>query len=181
MRCRPYPPVMRIFTLEREQLLPGRPEEVFTFFADARNLEAITPPLLRFAVVTPGEIPMQVGTLIQYRLSLRGVGVNWLTSIQEWDPPWRFVDVQVRGPYALWHHTHEFAASDDGEATAMRDTVRYAVGFGLLGALAARAFVHRDVASIFDFRRDAVVPALAALSSGVDGAVPRDSSASRKR
>jgi ligand-binding SRPBCC domain-containing protein len=180
MRCRPYPSAMRIFTLEREQLLPGRPDEVFAFFADARNLEAITPPLLRFEVVTPGEIPMRVGTLIQYRLSLRGVGVNWLTSIQEWDPPWRFVDVQVRGPYALWHHTHEFAASDDGKATLMRDTVRYAIGFGPFGALAA-PFVHRDVASIFDFRRDAVVPALEALSSGVGRYSERGSLASRER
>jgi ligand-binding SRPBCC domain-containing protein len=169
---------MRIFTLEREQLLPARPDEVFPFFADARNLEAITPPLLRFEVVTPGEIPMRVGTLIQYRLTLRGVGVNWLTSIQEWDPPWRFVDVQVRGPYALWHHTHEFAAVADGGATIMRDTVRYAVGFGPFGALAARAFVHRDVASIFDFRRGAVV---AALSADAEGAAPRHSFASRER
>ncbi|MET0603944.1 MAG: SRPBCC family protein [Baekduia sp.] len=172
---------MRIFTLEREQLLPGRPDEVFAFFADARNLEAITPPFLRFTVVTPGEIPMQVGTLIQYRLTLRGVGVNWLTSIQEWDPPWRFVDVQVRGPYALWHHTHEFGASDDGKATIMRDTVRYAIGFGPLGPVAARAFVHRDVGSIFDFRRDAVVPALMALSSGVGDGARRGPLASRRR
>jgi ligand-binding SRPBCC domain-containing protein len=172
---------MRIFTLEREQLLPGRPEEAFPFFADARNLEAITPPLLRFEVVTPGEIPMQVGTLIQYRLMLRGIGVNWLTSIQEWDPPWRFVDVQVRGPYALWHHTHEFAAADGGKATIMRDTVRYAIGFGPFGAVAARAFVHRDVASIFDFRRDAVVPALTARSTGVGRGAERGSSASRER
>lgn len=162
---------MRIFTLEREQLLPGAPDEVFPFFADARNLEAITPALLRFEVVTPGAIPMRVGTLIQYRLTLRGIGVDWLTSIQEWDPPWRFVDVQVRGPYALWHHTHEFSAVDGGGSTLMRDTVRYAIGFGPLGALAARAFVHRDVASIFDYRRTAVIPALAALSAEAGGPV----------
>jgi ligand-binding SRPBCC domain-containing protein len=161
---------MHAFTLEREQLLPGTPEDVFPFFADARNLEAITPPLLRFEVVTPGEIPMRVGTLIQYRLTLRGIGVNWLTSIQEWDPPHRFVDQQVRGPYALWHHTHEFAATPDGKATIMRDTVRYAIGFGPFGALAARAFVHKDVASIFDFRRDAVVAELLAQRARVPGA-----------
>jgi len=153
---------MRIFTVEREQLLPGRPEEVFPFFADARNLEAITPPILRFEVVTPGAIDLRVGALIQYRLTLRGIGVNWLTSIQAWDPPHRFVDQQVRGPYALWHHTHDFAPTPDGNDTIMRDTVRYAVGFGPFGALAARAFVHRDVQSIFDFRRKAVVAALRA-------------------
>jgi ligand-binding SRPBCC domain-containing protein len=150
---------MQIHELVREQVLPGTPAAVFPFFADARNLEAITPPLLRFEVVTPGAIPMRVGTLIQYRLTLRGVGVNWLTSIQEWDPPHRFVDVQVRGPYALWHHTHEFAPYGDG-ATLMRDTVRYAIGMGALGRLAARAFVHRDISAIFDFRRDAVVEQL---------------------
>jgi ligand-binding SRPBCC domain-containing protein len=155
---------MRIFTLEREQLLPGRPQDVFPFFADARNLEAITPPILRFEVVTPGAIPMRVGALIQYRLTLRAIGVTWLTSIQEWDPPHRFVDQQVRGPYALWHHTHAFVEA--GASTLMRDTVRYAIGFGPLGALAARAFVHRDVAAIFDFRRDAVAVALSASGGG---------------
>jgi ligand-binding SRPBCC domain-containing protein len=153
---------MRVFTLRQQQLLPGRPDEVFAFFADARNLEAITPPLLRFEVVTPGEIPMRVGTLIQYRLTVRGIGLDWLTSIQDWDPPHRFVDVQVRGPYALWHHTHTFEPTPDRSGTLMSDTVRYAIGFGPLGALAARAFVHRDVARIFAFRREAVVGRLAA-------------------
>ncbi|WCB94226.1 hypothetical protein DSM104299_02956 [Baekduia alba] len=157
---------MRIFTLRREQTLPGAPGDVFPFFADARNLEAITPPLLKFAVVTPGEIAMEVGTLIQYRLKVHGIGVDWLTSIQEWEPPVRFVDVQVRGPYALWHHTHEFEAVDGGAATRMRDTVRYAIGFGPFGQLAARAFVHRDVAAIFEYRETAVLPA---LSAGADG------------
>jgi ligand-binding SRPBCC domain-containing protein len=152
---------MKIFTLQREQLLPGTPDEVFPFFADARNLEAITPPLLKFEVVTPGEIAMQVGTLIQYRLTLRGLGIDWLTSIQEWEPPHRFVDVQVRGPYQLWHHTHDFAPHPEG--TLMHDTVRYAIGFGPFGQLAARAFVHRDIQNIFDFRRAAVVPALRRL------------------
>lgn len=146
---------MRTHVLRREQVLPGTPEQVFPFFADARNLEAITPPLLRFEVVTPGDIPMRVGTLIQYRLHLHGVGVSWLTSIQDWDPPHRFVDVQVRGPYGLWHHTHEFEPHPDG--TLMRDVVRYAIGFGPLGELARRAFVTRDVEAIFDFRRGAVV------------------------
>jgi ligand-binding SRPBCC domain-containing protein len=140
--------------LTREQRLPGRPEEVFPFFGDAFNLEAITPPLLRFEVITPRPVPMRVGTIIQYRLRLHGVGVGWTTSIQEWDPspprP-RFVDVQVRGPYALWHHTHEFEPLGDSE-TLMRDTVRYAVGFGPLGELARRLVVERDLKAIFDFR-----------------------------
>ncbi len=151
---------MRTHTLHREQRLPGTPEEVFPFFADARNLEAITPPLLRFEVVTPGDIEMGVGTLIQYRLRLRGVPVSWLTSIQAWDPPHRFVDTQVRGPYAPWHHTHTFAPDGDG-GTLMTDTVRYAIGFGPLGDLAHRLFVRRDLEGIFDFRREAILPLLA--------------------
>ena len=140
--------------LECEQILSGSPQDVFPFFADARNLEAITPPLLRFSVVTPEPIEMGVGTLIQYRLRLHGVPVRWLTSIQVWDPPHRFVDVQVRGPYALWHHTHTFEPHDGG--TVMRDVVRYAIGFGPLGTLAHRAFVRRDVEAIFAFRRAAL-------------------------
>src|SRR3954468_17963118 len=122
---RPVARVMRTHVLHREQRLDGKPEEVFPFFADARNLEAITPPLLRFRVVTPGPIEVRAGTFIQYRLRLHGVPVTWHTIIQEWDPPHRFVDVQVRGPYALWHHTHTFRGTDDG-GTLMTDTVRYA-------------------------------------------------------
>ncbi len=137
--------------MHREQLLRGlAPADVFPFFADARNLEAITPPLLRFRVITPDPIEMRVGTLIQYRLRLHGVPVGWLTSIQAWEPPHRFVDVQVRGPYALWHHTHTFEAAEGG--TLMRDTVRYAIGFGALGELARRVLVERDLRAIFDHR-----------------------------
>lgn len=144
---------MRIHTLHREQRLDGTPEEVFAFFADAANLEALTPPLLRFSVVTPAPIPMRVGTLIQYALRLHRVPVSWLTSIQDWDPPHRFVDVQVRGPYALWHHVHTFTADPaDAGRTVMTDTVTYAIGFGPLGDVAHRLFVRRDVEAIFAFR-----------------------------
>ena len=142
---------MKIHVLRRTQRLPGPPEEVFPFFADARNLEAITPPLLRFRVLTPDPIEMRVGTMIQYRLRLRGVPVQWLTSIQAWEPPHRFVDVQVRGPYALWHHTHELVPDGPG-ATLMHDTVRYAIGFGVFGEVAHRLVVKRDLDAIFAFR-----------------------------
>lgn len=149
---------MRTHALEREQRLPRPPEEVFAFFGDARNLEAITPPLLRFRVLTPDPIEMRVGAHIQYRLRLRGVPVSWHTTIDAWEPPHRFVDVQVRGPYALWHHTHTFAPDGAG-GTVMRDVVRYAIGFGPFGELAHRLLVRRDLQAIFDFRRDAI-PAL---------------------
>ncbi len=155
--------------LEREQVLPGSPGEVFPFFADAHNLEAITPPLLGFRVITPDPIEMQVGTTIQYRLRLRGAGVSWLTSIQAWDPPHRFVDVQLRGPYALWHHTHTFEEMAAG-GTRMRDVVRYALPLGRLGELAHRLFVRRDVEGIFSFRHDELARRVAA--SGGRGLQP---------
>ena len=156
---------MRTHVLHREQRLDGPPEEVFPFFADARNLEAITPPLLRFRVVTPGPIDVHAGTFLQYRLRLHGVPVTWHTIMQEWDPPHRFVDVQVRGPYALWHHTHLFAPAGHG-GTLMTDTVRYAVGFGPLGEIAPRALVRRDVEAIFAFRAQRVPALLRDLRSG---------------
>ncbi len=142
-------------------MLPGSPREVFPFFADAHNLEAITPPLLRLRVITPDPIEMGVGTAIQYRLRLRGVGVSWLTSIQAWDPPHRFVDMQLRGPYALWHHTHTFEEIDT-TATRMRDVVRYALPLGSVGELTHRLFVRRDVEGIFSFRHDELARRVAA-------------------
>ena len=142
-------------TLRREQRLPGTPDEVFPFFAEAGNLEAITPPWLSFRIATPRPIVMGVGTLIEYRLRLRGLPISWLTRIEVWEPGERFVDQQMRGPYALWHHTHEFAPAPGG-GTVMRDTVRYALPFGPLGVLAHRLFVHRDLARIFDFRANEV-------------------------
>ena len=142
---------MEVHTLQREQRLPRSPEAVFAFFADARNLAAITPPLLGFRIVTREPIEMRAGTLIQYRLRVHGVAVKWTTVIREWDPPHRFVDEQLRWPYALWHHTHTF--EDDGAGgTVMGDVVRYAIGFGALGGLAQRLLVGRDLDAIFDYR-----------------------------
>ncbi|MCU0257684.1 MAG: SRPBCC family protein [Solirubrobacteraceae bacterium] len=153
---------MHVHTLHREQILDGTPDEVFPFFADALNLEALTPPLLRFRVITPGPITMQVGTLIQYRLRLHGVPVGWKTLIQDWTPGVRFVDTQLSGPYRLWHHTHTFEPLPGGR-TRMTDVVRYAIGFGPLGELAHRALVRRDVEAIFDFRAEAIGPLLEAF------------------
>jgi ligand-binding SRPBCC domain-containing protein len=145
-----------IHVLRREQRLAAPPSAVFPLFADPRCLEAITPPLLRFRLLTPDPISMGVGTFLQYALRLHGVPVRWDTMIQEWEPPHRFVDVQVRGPYRLWHHTHSLVPVDDGTATLMRDTVRYSVGFGALGEIARRALVLRDLEAIFAFRAERV-------------------------
>jgi ligand-binding SRPBCC domain-containing protein len=143
-----------VHVLERSQHLPAAPAAVFPFFADALNLEAITPPWLRFRVLTPEPVTMARGTLLEYRLRLHGLPIRWLTRIEVWEPPLRFVDVQVRGPYRLWHHTHAF--EPDGDGTLMRDTVRYALPLWPVGELAHVAFVRRDLARIFEFRQRAV-------------------------
>jgi hypothetical protein len=131
-----------------EQWLPRTVGEVFPFFADARNLETITPPWLRFEVLTPAPIELRAGTLIDYRLKIHGVPVRWRTRISVWEPPHRFVDEQLRGPYRAWIHEHTFEARDGG--TLSRDVVRYDM-FG--GKLADWLFVRRDVERIFDYRR----------------------------
>jgi len=150
---------MRVHTLHREQRLDRSREEVFAFFADAFNLEALTPPLLGFEVLTPRPIEMAAGIQISYRLRVHGVPLGWLTEIREWRPPERFVDAQLKGPYAVWHHTHEFHVLPDG-GTLMRDIVRYRPALWPLGELAL-PLVRRDLRRIFDFRRDAVIRLLA--------------------
>ena len=144
-----------IRVLERKQRVGLPLAEAFEFYGDAFNLEEITPPFLDFRVATPAPIEMREGALIEYRLRLHGVPIRWRTRIEAWEPPHRFVDVQLTGPYALWHHTHTFEADGAG-AVWIGDRVRYAIPFGPLGALADRLLVRRDVEQIFDYRREAV-------------------------
>lgn len=139
--------------LERSQLLPLTPDAAFRFFADADNLEAITPPFLRFRIVTPGPIEMRKGTLIEYRLRMHRIPVRWRTEITAWEPGRRFVDEQIAGPFATWHHSHTFEPHGDG-ATLMRDQVRYRMPLGPLGEIARVGLVDRDLARIFDYRRE---------------------------
>ena len=142
---------MTTHIFETELWLPVAREQVFPFFADARNLESITPPWLNFHVITPGEIPMRAGALIDYRLRIHGLPVRWRTEIAVWEPPFRFVDQQLRGPYRQWIHTHTFEEQNGG--TRCLDHVAYAVPGG---ALVNRFFVRRDVAKIFAFRAAAL-------------------------
>jgi ligand-binding SRPBCC domain-containing protein len=145
---------MRVHRLEREQLV-GRPvRDVFAFFAEARNLERITPPWLRFELLGADPAVMGAGTLIQYRLRLHALPLRWTSRIDEWSEDRGFVDRQVKGPCRLWHHRHEFVP--DGDRTVVRDTVRYALPFGPTGELAHAAFVRRDLERIFAFRHAAV-------------------------
>lgn len=137
--------------LEVDQFIPRPIAEVWPFFSEARNLEALTPPWLSFQVLKTSSPDLGEGTLIDYRLKLHGVPFKWTSRIEEWEPGKRFVDTQVRGPYALWHHTHTFESM--GSGTLMRDRVRYRVPAGLLGRVVGGWKVENDVQRIFAFRR----------------------------
>ncbi len=136
-----------VYRLCTHTTLPVSRSSAFEFFADAANLEAITPPWLHFHIVTPLPIEMEQGTLIDYGLKVRGIPMRWRTEISAWEPPFRFVDRQLRGPYRLWEHTHEFEETEDG--TRMRDTVDYSV---LGGALIEPFLVRPDLRRIFTYR-----------------------------
>jgi ligand-binding SRPBCC domain-containing protein len=150
----------QVHVFEREQRVELPLARAFEFYGDAHNLEAITPPWLGFEVTTPAPVLMRAGTLLDYRLKLHRVPVRWRTRIEVWEPPHRFVDAQLSGPYALWEHTHEFEAAGE-DTTVIRDRVRYGLPLGPLGELAHRLFVRRDVERIFDYRREAVAAHLA--------------------
>jgi ligand-binding SRPBCC domain-containing protein len=128
-------------------------DEAFDFFAAAENLERITPPSLRFRIVTPVPVEMRVGTLIDYRLRLNGIPFGWRTEITEWDPPHAFTDTQLSGPYHTWIHRHTFAA--DGDATVMVDEVRHRLPLWPLGDLAL-PIVRHQLRGIFTFRARAL-------------------------
>jgi len=146
--------VGRLHTLTTRQWLPLTPDALFPFYADATNLERITPPFLRFRVVTPAPIEMKEGTRIDYQLRLRGVPVRWRTAITWWDPPHGFRDEQERGPYVLWRHTHTF--EPEGSGTLTTDRVQYIVPGGPFAGWIHRLTVRDDVQRIFRYRAEAL-------------------------
>lgn len=139
---------MRTFTLETGLWLPQPVDRVFSFFADAANLESLTPPWLHFRILTPLPIEVAAGTRIDYRLRYRGFPLRWRTEILAWEPPHRFVDGQIKGPYRRWVHEHVFVEQDGG--TLATDCVEYAL---LGGALTNALLIGRDIERIFDYRR----------------------------
>jgi hypothetical protein len=142
-----------MYTLERQQRVAAPRHEVFAFFADAANLERMTPPLLGFEILTPQPILMHAGTHIDYRIKLHGIPMTWQTLIESYEPDDRFIDVQLKGPYKVWHHTHTFADAPDG-GTELGDCVRYVLPFGLLGTIAHALVVKRQLRQIFDYRAE---------------------------
>jgi ligand-binding SRPBCC domain-containing protein len=141
---------MTLYELHREQTVVQPLADVFDFFAQPENLARLTPEAMRFCILTPSPIAMSAGAVIDYTIHIFGRSLRWTTVITEFQPPYRFVDIQLRGPYSFWHHTHTFADTPHG--TLIRDHVRYALPFGLVGRLAHTLAVRRQLEGVFDYR-----------------------------
>ena len=136
------------------QWIPRTPSEVFPFFSDAGNLERLTPPWLSFRLEQVSTPEMSQGTLINYRLKIHGFPIRWQSRIEDWKPGSQFVDVQLRGPYALWHHTHRFESFRGG--TLLHDRIRFRLPFGSIGNAVGGGRVRSDVSAIFRYRHEAI-------------------------
>jgi ligand-binding SRPBCC domain-containing protein len=137
--------------LHAETWVTLRRDAVFPFFADAANLQRLTPPWLRFVIRTPQPITIRQGTLIEYRIGLHGIPMSWLTEITAYHPPDYFVDEQKRGPYRTWIHTHRFV--DERGGTRLIDDVE----FDMLGAFLVAPLIRRDLRRIFTYRHEALM------------------------
>lgn len=136
--------------IHRAAVVPASVEDTFAFFSDATNLERLTPPWLRFSISTPSPIVMREGTVIDYRISLRSLPMRWQSRIDVWEPGVCFVDRQIAGPYLWWRHEHRFERVAGG--TLVVDHVEYLPRLRLL----SRRLVRRDLARIFDYRRESL-------------------------
>lgn len=141
---------MKVYTLKREQLIRRPRQDVFQFFERPENLEKITPGNMGFVILTPRPILMRAGAVLDYTVRVLGIRIRWTTLIESYDPPERFTDVSIKGPYSFWHHTHTFEEVSKG--TLMTDIVRYALPMGWLGRLMHALTVKRQLNHIFDYR-----------------------------
>ncbi len=144
----------KTYTLSFEQQVARPRPEVFDFFSRAENLEVLTPPWLNFKILEVKPQPVRQGTLINYSLRIHGIPLRWTSEITEWEPPHRFVDLQLRGPYKLWRHEHLFEERDGG--TLIADTINLALPLSALGQIAYKIKVKSDVEEIFAFRKEKI-------------------------
>jgi ligand-binding SRPBCC domain-containing protein len=145
---------MNLHTLKYEQYIDRPIGDVFDFFSRPENLAHITPASLGFVILTPSPIEMRVGALISYTIRLAGIRVRWTSMITQYEPPKRFIDEQLKGPYTFWHHTHSFR--EHGNGTLITDEVKYAIPFGFLGEAVRRIFVRRQLDRIFSYRGNVI-------------------------
>jgi ligand-binding SRPBCC domain-containing protein len=155
--------VSREYVLERTQVVTAALDDAFAFFAEPRNLERITPSWLRFRILeAPDEL--REGARLRYGLRLYGIPIRWRTEIVAWTPPRGFTDVQRRGPFRVWEHTHRLRPVPEG--TEIYDHVRYRLFLGPVGGLVRRVLVRRWLDEIFDYRALAVIGLLGRAPAG---------------
>ena len=145
---------MKTFEINMKQYINKPLEVVFEFFSKPENLEMITPKSLSFNILTPTPIKMEKGSLIDYTIRLFGVPIHWRTLISDYEPPFRFVDQQIKGPYTFWHHTHTFKLVEGG--VEIIDDVKYSLPLGWLGTLAHAIWVRKDLVKIFEYRKTVI-------------------------
>ena len=145
---------MKLYTLESNQFINKPIEEVFQFFSKPENLSVITPAKLGFKILSPNPIKMEVGRLIDYNIYLLGIPIHWRTLITDYEPPNMIVDQQIKGPYAMWHHTHTFHKVKGG--VEIKDRVVYSIPFGFLGRLLNYLWIKRDLNNIFLHRKKVI-------------------------
>jgi hypothetical protein len=170
---------MKVHCLERTQRVAADRDAVFAFFDRPENLSELTPAGMKFQRLTPSPIAMKEGAVIDFVVRVHGLAMRWRSLITAYEPPHRFVDEQLLGPYSFWHHTHGFRALPEG-GTELTDTVRYALPFGPLGRLAHTLAVRRQLEQIFRHREQVVaarfgVAAPAATPTGTATASPETS------
>jgi len=143
---------MKTYNIKFQQFIDLPINDVFNFFSKPENLSLITPPRLKFDILTPSPIKMKEGQLIDYSLTIMYcVKLRWRTLITDYNQPYKFIDQQIKGPYSLWHHTHEFEEKDGG--TLIHDNVTYAIPLGFIGQLLHAVYIKHDIKSIFKYRR----------------------------
>ena len=146
---------MKIYRLKSKQIINKNINEVFNFFSKPENLPLITPKKMKFSIITPQPIEMKEGALIDYTLKIMGAPIRWTTLIIKYDPIKIFVDQQLKGPYSMWHHTHNFKAINDRE-TLIEDVVAYAIPFGFLGRMIHSLWIKQDLENIFKYRSEKI-------------------------
>ena len=141
---------MKVYKLKYSQVINANIDEVFDFFSNPENLSILTPEKLKFKILSPTPILMKEGQIIDYTVKLLSVNVRWRTIITEYNCKDKFVDQQLKGPYSMWHHTHEFQELNG--KVKMTDTILYAIPFGILGEIVNILWVKKDldyICSIF--------------------------------
>ena len=146
---------MKVHRLNKKQKISKNISEVFDFFSRPENLSKITPKILGFNIMTPSPIKMKEGQLIDYTINILIFPIRWTTMITEYDPPHRFVDQQIKGPYSMWHHTHTFKEVDKNE-TLIEDVILYTMPLGPVGNIVHSLYVRRDLENIFRYRKKTI-------------------------